>query len=378
MTCCQTLYWLTPTTPSNALWRLHTAPTEAHYDAVLKYIVENAAWVVNDPSFLELATEETLLILIRLDTLAIREIDLFNAIVRWGCTRLQKQSNPQLREETPENIRREIAALIPYIRFNVVQDHEVAKFVTGSGVVTSEELLNILLVKAIRMVVVQQQLQNRNSVSSSGSSYLNGNKVLFDSDAMLFASIFTNEDPLCSPCPAEHTRFVTFGGAGGATEMVRDLSQVKISNEARSIETVAIFNDKLREGLFLKYETLRTRFYENDEAAKEREKCYFYWSCSNLLCIPICILPLFFVLATLYAEEYAGQWSPYVVVAPLMYMLGCLGLDCIGNLCCCLEAVYIDKNEDYEYCFDNEVFDPKTSHPCYRHLLYVNIMIAGR
>jgi len=74
---------------------------------------------------------------VKRDTLNIKEIELFEAVIAWGKDECKRQEI----EATGDNLKKVMANILPQIRFPVMTTEELAVTVTQTGVLTSEQTL---------------------------------------------------------------------------------------------------------------------------------------------------------------------------------------------------------------------------------------------
>jgi len=102
----------------------------------LEYIDINLKKILATGKFSKLP-EPIVVQLVKRDTLNIKEIELFEAVVAWGKDECKRQEL----EPTPENLRKVLVNIIPFIRFPIMTTEEVAVSVTSAGILTSEQTL---------------------------------------------------------------------------------------------------------------------------------------------------------------------------------------------------------------------------------------------
>ena len=96
--------------------------------------------VLSSESFTEI-DHETLLAVLRRETLTVLEAELFKAIKRWAETECNRRTVPP----TPENKRSVLSSALNFIRFPVMTLKEFSEDAAQSGILTSEETINIFL-----------------------------------------------------------------------------------------------------------------------------------------------------------------------------------------------------------------------------------------
>ena len=96
--------------------------------------------VLSSESFTEI-DHETLLAVLTRDTLTVLEAELFKAIKRWA----EAECNRRILPPTPENKRSVLSSALNFIRFPVMTLKEFSEDAAQSGILTSEETINIFL-----------------------------------------------------------------------------------------------------------------------------------------------------------------------------------------------------------------------------------------
>jgi len=104
----------------------------------IKFIEENATDVVQTPGFLNLS-RDCLTVILKSSNLTINEVDLFEAVEKWGEGDCKRQGL----KPTPENKRTVLGELLNLIRFPDMSMQEVCTKVQGSGLLTADELLSL-------------------------------------------------------------------------------------------------------------------------------------------------------------------------------------------------------------------------------------------
>jgi len=117
-----------------AFAELAKAKTKAQKDLVLSFIDKNAKKVFESKAFLK-ATKKDLQGLLARDGLAIKEIDLFNCILKWA--------GGQLKSEDPAARKEFLKELIPMIRFPLMQVAELASVVVPTGLLEMQQQLDL-------------------------------------------------------------------------------------------------------------------------------------------------------------------------------------------------------------------------------------------
>lgn len=126
-------------TAENACKLFETAPEllqDSHF--ALAFIEENAQEVIKSAGFDNLPRER-LKVLLSSDALSANEIDIFRAVLRWSLCECKRQNLL----DVPENRRAVLGDILPLIRFPTMTMEEVATYVSPSGVLSSEQLLEI-------------------------------------------------------------------------------------------------------------------------------------------------------------------------------------------------------------------------------------------
>lgn len=103
-------------------------------------IDRETARVLSSESFTEI-DHETLLAVLTRDTLTVLEAELFKAVKRWA----EAECNRKILPPTPENKRSVLSSALYFIRFPVMTLKEFSDDAAQSGILTSEETINIFL-----------------------------------------------------------------------------------------------------------------------------------------------------------------------------------------------------------------------------------------
>ncbi|XP_062888718.1 BTB/POZ domain-containing protein 2-like isoform X2 [Mobula hypostoma] len=106
----------------------------------LENIDKNTSDAINAEGFTDIDLD-TLMAVLERDTLGIREIRLFNAVVRWAEAECQRQ---QL-QLTPENKRKVLGKALSLIRFPLMTIEEFAAGPAQSGILTDREVVSLFL-----------------------------------------------------------------------------------------------------------------------------------------------------------------------------------------------------------------------------------------
>ena len=105
----------------------------------LEIIAENAPQIVNQELFLSVNLA-SLKAILELDTLEIKEIDLFLAVNRWCENQLIKEG----KEVTPKLKRKVLGDVVYLIRFPVMEWKDFGEHCSKSGILTQEQVIDIL------------------------------------------------------------------------------------------------------------------------------------------------------------------------------------------------------------------------------------------
>uniref|UniRef100_A0A6I8NRI7 BTB domain containing 2 n=2 Tax=Ornithorhynchus anatinus TaxID=9258 RepID=A0A6I8NRI7_ORNAN len=106
----------------------------------LENIDKNTSDAINAEGFTDIDLD-TLVAVLERDTLGIREVRLFNAVVRWSEAECQRQ---QL-QVTPENKRKVLGKALSLIRFPLMTIEEFAAGPAQSGILTDREVVSLFL-----------------------------------------------------------------------------------------------------------------------------------------------------------------------------------------------------------------------------------------
>jgi len=106
----------------------------------LESIDKNTVGASEAEGFLEI-DHDTLCAVLERDTLRIREVVLFNAVVRWAESECLRQGLPN----TPHNQRAVLGRALFFIRFPLMNIEEFASEVAQSGLLTDREVVNLFL-----------------------------------------------------------------------------------------------------------------------------------------------------------------------------------------------------------------------------------------
>jgi len=104
----------------------------------LSFIEENATEIVASPSF-DTLSKGRLMDILKSNRLSIDEIDLFKGVLRWATTECKRQNL----KDTVESKKKVLEDIIPIIRFPLMAMEDVATFVSPSGMLESNQLLEI-------------------------------------------------------------------------------------------------------------------------------------------------------------------------------------------------------------------------------------------
>jgi len=130
-------------TNENIFSKISKSSNKKHKTAALEFLDIYATDIVKTKSFLKLSLS-TLRQLVKRDTLAIDEPDLFEAVIAWGENR-QKEEGKTL---TSEGTKTEIAELLPFIRFPLFSTEHIANQVIPKLVLSSEQTLELFTYQA--------------------------------------------------------------------------------------------------------------------------------------------------------------------------------------------------------------------------------------
>ncbi|XP_069596750.1 BTB/POZ domain-containing protein 2 isoform X2 [Ranitomeya imitator] len=106
----------------------------------LENIDKNTSDALNAEGFTDIDLD-TLVAVLERDTLGIREIRLFNAVVRWSEAECQRQQQPI----TSENKRKALGKALSLIRFPLMTIEEFAAGPAQSGILTDREVVSLFL-----------------------------------------------------------------------------------------------------------------------------------------------------------------------------------------------------------------------------------------
>ncbi|XP_030075958.1 BTB/POZ domain-containing protein 2 isoform X2 [Microcaecilia unicolor] len=106
----------------------------------LENIDKNTADAITAEGFTDIDLD-TLIAVLERDTLGIREIRLFNAVVRWSEAECQRQQY----QVTPENKRKVLGKALSLIRFPLMTIEEFAAGPAQSGILTDREVVSLFL-----------------------------------------------------------------------------------------------------------------------------------------------------------------------------------------------------------------------------------------
>jgi len=106
----------------------------AQKEACIQWIDKHAKKVFESKAPLSFS-KETLQSLLKRDTLAIKEGELFDAIIRWG--------KAQSKEDSPDALKSTLKGLIELIRFPIMSTQDLAVKVVPRGLLTSSQTLQL-------------------------------------------------------------------------------------------------------------------------------------------------------------------------------------------------------------------------------------------
>jgi len=104
-------------------------------DSILQFIDENAEAVVETEAFLNLK-RDALKVLLEDDNLAIDEVPLMDAVVKWGRAECKRQNM-----DDKKDLKKALSDIIPLIRFPIMTVQELATTVATSGFLDQQELV---------------------------------------------------------------------------------------------------------------------------------------------------------------------------------------------------------------------------------------------
>jgi len=104
----------------------------------MEYVEMYAAKIVKTKQFLALSKEQVIAIA-KSDTLNIKEVDLFDAVVEWGKNLLKLNKE----EDNTDNLKKAIADVIVHVRFPCMSTTDVAVKVSASGLLASDQILEL-------------------------------------------------------------------------------------------------------------------------------------------------------------------------------------------------------------------------------------------
>ncbi|XP_025064099.1 BTB/POZ domain-containing protein 2 isoform X2 [Alligator sinensis] len=138
---------LFPVTGENLFLRPYSQDTRARLfdepqlaSLCLENIDKNTSDAINAEGFTDIDLD-TLVAVLERDTLGIREVRLFNAVVRWSEAECQRQ---QL-QVIPENKRKVLGKALSLIRFPLMTIEEFAAGPAQSGILTDREVVSLFL-----------------------------------------------------------------------------------------------------------------------------------------------------------------------------------------------------------------------------------------
>jgi len=104
-----------------------------------EYIDIYATAIFKQKEFTKLS-KEILLLIIKSDTLSIKEVDLFDAVLTWGKAQCKEQ---KLDGDKAEDLKKVLADVLPHVRFPAMTTTDVAVKVTNSGLLESDQILDL-------------------------------------------------------------------------------------------------------------------------------------------------------------------------------------------------------------------------------------------
>ncbi len=84
--------------------------------------------------------KETVIAICKSDTLNVKEIDLFDAVIEWGKAKLKKDG---VSDEKGEALKKVLADVILHIRFGCMNTQDVAIKVSASGFLDADQILEL-------------------------------------------------------------------------------------------------------------------------------------------------------------------------------------------------------------------------------------------
>lgn len=109
----------------------------------LEVIDKNAMYALQTPELLDIDLD-TLMAILKRDTLGVREIKLWQTCLAWSRNKCQKSlTNNQI--ITPEMIRQTLGGALKLIRFPLMAPEEFAQGPAQSGILTDKEVISIFL-----------------------------------------------------------------------------------------------------------------------------------------------------------------------------------------------------------------------------------------
>ena len=109
----------------------------------LEVIDKNAMYALQTPELLDIDLD-TLMAILKRDTLGVREIKLWHTCLAWARNKC-KQNQPTNLLVTPEMIRQTLDGALKLIRFPLMSQEEFAQGPAQSGILTDKEVISIFL-----------------------------------------------------------------------------------------------------------------------------------------------------------------------------------------------------------------------------------------
>jgi len=104
----------------------------------LEYLEIYASKVVKQKDFLKIS-KDLLIQIAKSDTLNIKEVDLFDAVIEWGKNDLKNSKT----EDNVDNLKKVLADVLVHVRFPCMTTTDVAVKVANSGLLESDQILDL-------------------------------------------------------------------------------------------------------------------------------------------------------------------------------------------------------------------------------------------
>ena len=108
----------------------------------LKFIDQNASAVVESDAFLDLSEEDIISIMQR-DSVVSEEIDLFQAVVRWGKFQRQRMSQLEAEDKVPA-LPVILKSILPHIRLALIRPSDLINIVKPTNIISIETLFSVM------------------------------------------------------------------------------------------------------------------------------------------------------------------------------------------------------------------------------------------